>query len=631
MIQHSTSDFSDSMFYFSRYGGSKTQFLNLVLDEIQTKIPECIVLLFNDIDELRPENLYNKLKQVSYYKIPNIYNELEYINLMSKLESISSDINVDLRQSSNLNKMMEKLGFIKKQLQKNPELNKKLEEIIDLLRTSILVDSESVMKRILEIMKELTKNGLFFLFLYDELDLWIDETSEDLFFSKSFRQLEKVLKLLFESSQHEIKLFHLFACTDRISKLIEENKYFYDKTTSAGSRLMQIHGRAEIVYESGNYGDKIGEALAKISAFYTLSNDRFPIEEDFLNNTLEKLKQKYLIYSRKLINTKIINILKIYHNLKIPLEKGLDEWKRDVKRYSGLLHKYLDGILRGIEISFVLKEVRIEPDNPNSNRIDGYFINYDEEDNEVRTYAEIKLAKEFTNDKAYQVLQWSQVREKPIILIVFSPNSIDDIKNKIIEFSEKKGFSIDDVNRIHILNISIPFAFCSIIGIESLLSNYEELTNFYKDYGEWLDFYGDFSYKYQGIRTLLGFSYEKISKPRKEEEEKESEKKEKKELSLEAKMCMDILVGLQRDKKLNKTGRLAIATIEKLNNESSLGISNLEELYETMRNYDLIATIGKSYIQFSKDITKIKELDRFVEKCENKFKKEKDDLFSKFV
>lgn len=633
-IKNSKIKFSGGMFYFCRYGGSKTQYLNLVLNEIQERIPDCIIIMFEDITELTPLKLFNKLKQSAYYTIPHVSrfknNETLFISLLEKLESLSADINVDLRQSSNLNTIVQKIGYVKNRLNKNPKLRDELIETMELIRTSIFVDSESIMKKILEMMKELTRQGFIFLFLYDELDLWIDDTSDtdQLYFSESFRRLEKILKYIFEISQHEIKLFHLFACTERVNKLIEENKYIYSESSFAGSRLMHIYDQSYIVLEQGSYGDKIEEALAKISAFYHHSNDGFKIEEKFLINSLDQFKEKYSSYSRRLANDQIIKMLKIYHNLKLPLEKGLKEWINNVKRYGDLIHIYIDRILKEIEIQFIREDVPIEPEKEKSDKIDGYFINYDEEGNEIKTYAEIKVTKKYTDDKAYQAIQWSQVRKEPIVMIIFSPDDKESIQEQNIKYAEKNGFTAEETKRIKILNISIPYAFCPIIGVESVLSNHSKLVEFYRNYAVWLDFFGDFNRKYQELRTELGFTYKKAVKPPESIGDKAGKRKAGKELPLEAKLCMELLVKLYTEKKMDATGKLAKTTIENTNKKYSLGISNIENLYEIMENHDVIANITNKQIHFSEDILKIDKVEDFIKVCENKFRKRSEDLLS---
>ncbi len=631
-IKTSEIKFSGSMFYFCRYGGSKTQFLHLIINEIQEKIPDCIVLLFEDITELNPLKLFNKLKQSAYYTIPNLArfknDERKYINLIDKLESISADINVDLRQSSNVNKIIQEIGFVKNRLSKNPELKKKLKETMRIIKTSLFVDSESIMKKILEIMKELTRQGFIFLFLYDELDLWINETTDQLLFSEKFKKLENILKYLFEISQREIKLFHLFACTDRVNTLINMNRYTYSEASSAGSRLIQIYDRSEKVLESGNYGEKIEEALSKISAFFHHSNDKIKINEVFLIKTLNKLKEKYFTYSRRLANDQIIKILKIYHNLNLPLKKGLIEWENNVKEYSNLMHEYLDRILKEIEIKFTREDILIDPEKNTNDKIDGYFINYDEEENEIKSHAEIKLVKKFSGDKVYQALQWSQVRKNTIIMIVFCPDNLENIHKEIIKYAEKNGFTSEDTKRIKILNIPDPYAFCPIIGIKSVMSNFDKLLEFYRNFGRWLDFFGDFNRKYQEIRAELGFSYIKTIKHGETKEKKLEKKREDKELPLESKLCMDLLVKLFKERKMNATGRLKRTTIDGINKKYSLGISDIEKLYEVMGNYNIITNIYPVFIQFSNDILKIKQLEEFIKKCENKFRKKPEGLLS---
>jgi len=314
-------------------------------------------------------------------------------------------------------------------------------------------------------------------------------------------------------------------------------------------------------------------------------------------------------------------MLKIYRNLKLPLEKGLKEWANNVKRYGDLIHIYIDRILREIEIQFIREDIDIEPEKEKSDKIDGYFINYDEEGNEIKTYAEIKVTKKFTDDKAYQAVQWAQVRKEPIVMIVFSPDEKESIQEQIIKYAEKKGFTDEETNRIKILNISIPYAFCPIIGVESVLSNHSKLVEFYRNYAIWLDFFGDFNRKYQELRTELGFTYKTVVKPPKEE-------KKKKKLFLEAKLCMELLVKLYRDKKMAATGKLAKTTLENTNKKYSLGISNIENLYEIMENHDVIINKTDKQIHFSEDILKIDKVEDFIKICENKFRKRSEDLLS---
>ena len=86
-------------------------------------------------------------------------------------------------------------------------------------------------------------------------------------------------------------------------------------------------------------------------------------------------------------------------------------------------------------------------------------------------------------------------------MIIFSPNSIEEIKQRIIDYAERMGFTSEDTEKIRILNISEPYAFCSIIGVGGVLSNHSKLIEFYNDFAFWLDFFGDFSF----VRTKNHF------------------------------------------------------------------------------------------------------------------------------
>ena len=118
-------------------------------------------------------------------------------------------------------------------------------------------------------------------------------------------------------------------------------------------------------------------------------------------------------------------------------------------------------------------------------KIDGCFVNIDENENEIKTPVEIKLTKNFKGEKAYQALQWAQVRKEKIVMLIFSPNSIEQIHQEIIKFANRNGFTDNETNKIEILHISEPFSFSPIVGVDNVSSDHSRLTQFYKDYAFW--------------------------------------------------------------------------------------------------------------------------------------------------
>ncbi|MHA1683672.1 MAG: hypothetical protein ACTSUE_22230 [Promethearchaeota archaeon] len=650
-IMNDDQEHSGSLFYFSQYGGSKTQFLNLVRDEIQRSIPDTVLILFDDINDLNPVQLFEKIKESVYYVIPKLSrfsdDRQKYSQLIQTLESISSDIHIDLRHSSNLNKASEILGYIRNRLDKNPDLKKKVREVKDILHSTILVDAESVMKKILNFMRELTRYKFVFLFLYDEVDLWIDDANNTLLFSEKFNHLSKVMKLIFQSSQEGIKIFHVFACTERVNILMENYRFKFNTTSPVASRFVQIYDRSEKILEPGCYANKIEQALAKISAFYKIANEIPKLDEKFLNETLIQLKNGYASYSRRNANSKILNILDSYNLLQVPLKKGLKDWESNTKRYGNLIQQHLPSILKKLNITFERADVLIDPEKTLSNdKIDGFFINYDLNEKEIRTYVEIKVTKQFKKEKAYQILQWSQIRKTPIVYLIFSPSSIETIKQEVNLFAEQKGFTQEDTNRIKYLHISNPYAFCAIAGVENVLTDHQKLVEFYKTYAAWLDFFGNFTKKYQDLREELGLGLQHIlinrpakkesgdiqersetttesgeeTKPRSETSEGARERTTQ-QLSPEATSCINLLVFLFKKNKLKGSGLIRKTTIEKIVTDVSLGIGDLEKIYDVMHKFGVVSKKTDKSIRFSSDVLSLDSLDKFIDICKNKFQK----------
>ena len=126
--------------------------------------------------------------------------------------------------------------------------------------------------------------------------------------------------------------------------------------------------------------------------------------------------------------------------------------------------------------------------------IDKKNISYDYKGFEKRIYVEIKLTKKFTDDKARQLLQWLQLNpEKPFILIVFSPTLKEDILKEINIHAEKKDYELNILKNLHLINVSNPYAFCAINGIDKVMGDSQNLAKFLDDFSFWFDFFGDFT------------------------------------------------------------------------------------------------------------------------------------------
>lgn len=606
-LSQDTQQTSSFLFYFSQYGGSKTQFLNLVEDEINRKLTKTIIIFINDLTQLKPTYIFEQILAQLMQKIGNIpeFDKIDkYNKFFEEIYPVLSDISVALRQSSNLKKAEELIQDLSTD---NPKRKQTLKKLDELLHSTILVDNLEVIKQVSKLMQICSENNLIFLFLFDEVDLWLDEDSSDLRFSKRIMRISKLMKSVLELPDNNIRLFFLFACTDRVNRLFQEQQTQFSVRSPTASRLIRIYNNAEIVSESGTYGDSIGKALLRLAIFFDISQDgRSKIDEDFFNRSIEPLKRKFNDIPRRNCNSIIIRLLKCFKTLYPYIQNGLNNWTIYTDKYGILIQNHLSSILKRLNIKFIQKEIRIDPEgNLSSDKIDGYFISYDYKGLEKRIYVEIKLTKNFTNDKARQFLQWLQLNpEKPFILIVFSPTSKEDIFKEINYHAEKKDYDLNLLKNLHLIHIKDPYAFCAINGINKVMGDSQNLAKFLDDFSFWFNFFGDFTEAYQEVQQKIGFityppkkSVEVVTEGR--PEETEGLPSEVVELTKEQSSCVQLLTHMSREKEFTATGRKNKSSIQQIVEKKSMGITNLEKLYKTMKEANLIQKITDSTVTFS--------------------------------
>ena len=103
------------------------------------------------------------------------------------------------------------------------------------------------------------------------------------------------------------------------------------------------------------------------------------------------------------------------------------------------------------------------------------------------------------------------------------------------------------------------------------------------------------------------------------EDKGDKEPKEEKNLPSEATPCLSLLAKLFSSKKMQRTGRLGKATLDKMNKQYSLGISDMQSIIDVMERFGIIVNITKAMVEFTQDIIKIEDLSKFIELCEKKF------------
>lgn len=607
-LSQETQQISSFLFYFSQYGGSKTQFLNLVEDEINRKLTKTIIIFIDDLTQLNPTYIFKRIVAQLIQKVGTIseFDKIDnYEKFFDEIDPIISDINVALRLSSNLKKAE---ALIQDLSTDNPKRKQSLEELNKLLHSTILVDNLEVIKKVSKLMQICSENKLIFLFLFDEVDLWLDEDSPELRFSERIMNISKLMKSLLELPDNNIRLLFLFACTDRVNRLFQEQQTQFSVKSPTASRLVRIYNNAEVISESGTYGDSVEKALLRLAVLFDISQgDGNKTGEDFFQRSVEPLMRKYNDIPRRNCNSIIIRLLKCYKTLFPFIQTGLSNWTSYTEKYGVLIQDHLNSILKRLNIKFIRKDIPIDPTGSlSSDKIDGYFISYDYRGFEKRIYVEIKLTKKFTDDKARQFLQWLQLNpEKPFILIVFSPTSKDDILNEINFHAEQKDYKLDILKNLHLIHIKDPYAFCPINGIEKVMGDSQNYAKFLDDFSFWFDFFGDFTEYYQEIQQKIGLirypPKEKVEVHEEGEQEKEVEiaATEVIELTKEQNSCIQVLTHMLRENGFTTTGRKQKTSLQQIVEQKSMGITNLEKLYKTMKDANIINKITDSTVTFS--------------------------------
>jgi hypothetical protein len=628
-------------FYFAQYGGSKTQFLHMLETEAD-EVPNVIPILLEDLKQFQPRILFEKMLGNLFRKINNLPEFLEdpskYRDFFAGLNELVANIQISFQLSKNLKRAEEIIENLWNS--KNPTTTTALTELNDLLHSSIMVDNSDVLAKIIRLMQYCSQHGMIFLFLFDEVDLWLNEDSAELELSPEFLRNQTYMKQFLEIPDTKVHCVMVYACTDRVHTLLHAKGALLSARSPAGSRWVRIYENAEKILEPGNYGDQIDMALVKLAAYHSIYYN-VQIPSLFFDKTQAPLTRKYAQLSRRNCNSKIIQLLKNHQVLDQAINQGLREWESNTQHYGTLMEDHLASILRRLNIKFVREQVLIDPTQKiTKDKLDGYFVNPSLDDREIRTLAEIKLTKNFKGEKAYQVLQWLTLNpEQHIIFIIFSPTTLEEIKKELIAFAEKQNFDLALMPRIQFLHISDPYAFCAINAVEALAGTADRLNEFYNAFAQWLDFYADLSHQYQTIIHQLGYTTfvppvkrdradpvpgtqagstdvppsGTESAPNTPAIAPSAVNSGNVDLSVEGRSCLLILTHMFRGRVFTSTGRVSKQKITALVNEKSLGISNIEELMEFMHKQGVISKITDKFVNFDASLANFDSLEKFTE------------------
>ncbi len=629
-ISESSTDYLSSFFYITQYGGSKTQFIHMVINEINQNEESCICINFEEISKITPTNFFNelfreilrKLAKISKFRNDKSY----YQNFYSKFNQIVSRIHFLLQQSKNLEEILKILNDLSRSV--DSPSKKKLETLRSILYSSILVDPKAILNEIIALMQHCTEFDIVFVIFFDEVDHWINDSSQDFHFNSKFLQREEILQSIFELHNHKVNVQFVFACTQRIHHYIETFQKDISDRSAAGSRLIKIIEQTKKIGESGTYGGTTANALQKISALYYYAKNFSQFDDRFFASTEPILEKKYGYYSRRICNSKIIHLITAFHILHNALTTGWTSWEKNPTKFGNMWQKFLNLIVEPININFIRKDIYIDPTRQKiKKKIDGYFLIPTLQETDLKIYVEIKFAKQFTPDKAEQAIKWLSIHPKErIIMVIFSPSKLERIKEQIMNYCIKDNFPPELIKGIEIIHIENPYAFCGIWGIENFLAKPDQLREITQALGIWVNFYGNFASQYQEIiqRIKTLDYYKPIFAPKEHDDTQSPEDTDEfniDNLNPEQRTYYDFLRFLFSKKKFSKTGRMGKTKLQDLIKKTAFGISDHEACIEFLFRYQIITDISKKTVVFSPSYFGMSILKEFENDIIKKFKR----------
>jgi len=202
-----------SYFYFSRYGGSKTQFIAMLNDYFIKEKPKVIPIIFNDITAINSENIFNQIIPRTFEKINlEIEDKAQTYKKFLEIQNLASQIQIGLLGGKSKNQIIKNLKEIDS-LTNEVGIKSKIKSIEELIENIQIADDDKVMDLISKIMAETSKLDFLYLFFFDEVDLWFNE-EEPLEFSQKLINKTRIMKKILDFNQSGSKLYYIFSVSD---------------------------------------------------------------------------------------------------------------------------------------------------------------------------------------------------------------------------------------------------------------------------------------------------------------------------------------------------------------------------------------------------------------------------------
>lgn len=488
-----------SFFYIAQYGGSKSQFIELIKDEIKRKgrhdqqfnSDKIIVLTFPGIVHITGERIFEQIIDASIRGVARqIQKDEEYSNIFSQIKSIMIETQLGITGADKKANIIRNLSIIRKS--RDIEILDAADQIEANLQYVQFLNDELIMDKCIKLIEILSAVGFVFVWLFDELDQWFEPDSSKL--SIEFQKKSRLFKEIFDLGAHG-KIFYFFASTDRVPNIFKDirNTRYSREADAALNRFYTILRDSQSKVEDGYYDDTIDQAVRHFAEIkFAITENNFPSLDfyTFLEKVMKFFKNsEYKRWDRRGANIEIIKTLDNYFILKDSFKAGIIESQKKNWSHLGMfVPQRLTTIFQHLQISYSFTRAELKVGNK---RIDGKF-NISRTGN-TDIFLECKVAQKLDSLNVDQVLEATQVTSSQLVIfLVFGPFLKEIVENKVYNYFIDKAKETA-YKRVKIIVINNELAYLPIFGLYNITSTTgsDKLIHIHKACAKFLEVFSD--------------------------------------------------------------------------------------------------------------------------------------------
>ncbi len=465
-----------SLFYIAEYGGSKTQFIELINSIISEKkernLPpfnRVIPIAFNGIIDLSATYLGERIEQQTAKILSRELDRLEREGKSpQEIHAFEIFLNllVEFRKVKNAPEHLERiyalLSDVEKTSEKSVGLGLKITKIRNELSQLPLIDEEKLLNIVFEIMKFASRYNVVYIFFFDECDEWLAKGEQESIWDQNFIKRQYFFRKLYDSIS-ELRLYQIYCFTPRIHESLRSERSDsvpgIHRLSSDLTKYISSSSSYSLIREEGIYlENEATEAVLKWlilleKSFHTVDPMIF---ESFLDKLVNKIDNKL---SRRKANGTIIAAIRAYIQLAEYIKYGQNQYEAARKTPShqltigNIIEDIFASYLNFLNFNFEKRHQGVG----GGKLVDGKF-SMGVKGREDQLYSEIKSFNKpdaFYKSKAEQVFSCIKNLNQNVIFFLFCYGlTIDFVRDKFYKW-KMHGLISQDTN----LELIIPIIF----------------------------------------------------------------------------------------------------------------------------------------------------------------------------